>query len=276
MNSIDLSKSHIEIARLLKQLAYKLRTTQTKGGKECYSTCGEYLALLGSLNFCSSTAPYLGLILQPLYAPVPVVSHKNQWKEMKDQQISLTQNALARVISATSQVFENRKVDLNTSYHNWFDVYSDASEEALGWYAMGHMAREAVPNWLKGKPIFYLELWAAIIAISQAPKGSVVVLHTDNMAVYHVIRKMRGSRKAYWYVKILLNVIRSNFLFVIPLWVSTDDNPAHLPSRLNFAFDGIAMLWARISSEPYSILQENSCVELAEALKVRRFSKNIL
>ena len=60
-------------------------------------------------------------------------------------------------------------MDLDLPYDHWYEWYSDASDSALGWTAHGGMAREVCPPWFIDKPIFYKELWAVFMFVTQAP-----------------------------------------------------------------------------------------------------------
>ena len=229
---------------------------------------GAYLSLFGSLNFCSRTSPYLSLVLPRLYSPIPFVAEKSAWKQIKNSQIVISQNIFGRLAAAIDIVARNKWLDMDKSYCHWFEWWSDASDDALGWTSEGQMAREEIPPCLKRYPIFYKELWAVVKMVTQAPPNSVIVIHTDNIGVYHCVRKMLACSRAYWFLKVIINTSAQKNLFILPLWVSTNENPADYPSRVNFLGAWtLNVLWKSLYRGEYSKLAGNTAVELSQALK---------
>ena len=88
------------------------------------------------------------------------MADKREWSEMKKRKMNISENVLSKVAGGIKIIEENKALDLELPFYHWFEWFSDASDEVLGWTINGKMARESCLAWLIDQPIYYKELWA--------------------------------------------------------------------------------------------------------------------
>ena len=71
---------------MIQEIIYKVK----RGNAEYKVRLGNWLTLLGTLNFCSRVSPYLNLILPALYQVCAYVEDQKEWKKISSRLISVS------------------------------------------------------------------------------------------------------------------------------------------------------------------------------------------
>ena len=223
----------------------------------------QYLSVLGGLNFCAK-----------IFSPVVHFSYQDAMRQYQGWRTRVNGKLWVRNLSESGAITSSQSLDV----WKWFRIFPQSiltrnmRESARfiqilqtrGWDgAQGELyGSELIPQWLVEKGIFYKELFGVTKAILGAPLMTIVVVFIDNIGVYHCLRKMRGSMEAYKMISRIVRKILQDKIFVVPLWVSTHENPVDRPSRHNFkAACTINHLWAKILDVPFSIMYSRTRID---------------
>ena len=199
----------------------------------------ELQALLGLLNFACAVVPPGRAFLQSMYALTVGVKHKNFFLRVnnrmkKDLKVFLTFLETYNGVSFYREQFFMSE--------NVIDLFTDAAK-MLGYGAWFHNYWFSIPwpsEYWKEQNITLLELIPIVLALNTwggILKNQVVLIHTDNDALHHVINKQYSKEiEVKPWIRELVTVCLSHNILIKASHISGTDNflADHL-SRLEVA-----------------------------------------
>jgi hypothetical protein len=190
-----------------------------------------WASVLGKMNYYTPLVPSLGCRMSELYDALPEVSHPREWKyglaKVNERLLCIMRQMLQQILNAKPFVFDK-------DYDRVIEAYTDASDKMLGYSILGMNITEKVPFKKENEwNIFMKELYAVRQLVLATPPRTIIHIHIDNAAVFHLMRKMRTRRVWKKWIIEMIDYCMKNRVYILPEWIPTGENCADYPSRVN-------------------------------------------